>query len=145
MLTSDEFLGYCYICSQEFMGSFPCAISLSILLFSVGGPTFRTTIWIKMCSKTKGYSFISEPDVSFLCCICLELASQPKQCEDCGMLFCTKCIEKTRRKLCPNCRTVNPRYFKDVKSKLTLTFYVYSGVTKICTFFQAGERLVHYK
>ena len=40
------------------------------------------------------YNFISEPDATLLCSICLELASQPKQCEDCGKLFCSECIEK---------------------------------------------------
>ena len=68
---------------------------------------------------SKEYSFISGPDASLLCAICLELASQPKQCEDCGKLFCSECIEKNGTKPCPNCRTVNPKYFKDVRSKST--------------------------
>ena len=70
-----------------------------------------------MASKLAMYNFISEPDACLLCSICLELASQPKQCEDCGKLFCSECIEKNGKKPCPNCRTVNPKYFKDVKSK----------------------------
>ena len=73
-----------------------------------------------MCSSgnTKSYHFISEqPDDCLLCAICLELASQPNQCEDCGKLFCSECIEKNGRKPCPNCRTDNPKYFKDVRSK----------------------------
>ena len=76
-----------------------------------------------MCSndKIKSYNFISEPDDCLLCSICLELASQPKQCEDCGKLFCTKCIAKNGRRPCPNCRTDNPKYFRDTKSRLLLT------------------------
>jgi len=35
-----------------------------------------------MASSAGGYKFISEPDASLRCSICLELASQPKQCED---------------------------------------------------------------
>ena len=68
------------------------------------------------------YNFISEPNPNLKCTICLELASQPKQCEDCGKLFCSECIEKNGRKPCPNCRTDNPRYFNDVKSKLLWTY-----------------------
>ena len=66
----------------------------------------------------KSCNFISKPDANLACAICLNIASQPKQCEDCGKLFCTKCIEKNRRNPCPNCRTKKPRYFKDAKSKL---------------------------
>ena len=65
----------------------------------------------------KAFSFISMPDASLLCSICLDLASQLKQCEDCGKLFCSECIEKKGKKPCQNCRTDNPRYFKDVRSK----------------------------
>ena len=71
-----------------------------------------------MASKFQVYNFISEPDASLLCSICLELACHPKQCEDCGKLFCSECIEKNGRKLCPNCKTDNPKYFKDARSKL---------------------------
>ena len=71
--------------------------------------------WDKMSSS---YNFISEPDDGLLCSICLDLASQPKQCEDCGKLFCSECIEKNGRKPCPNCSVDNPKYFKDAKSKL---------------------------
>ena len=48
----------------------------------------------KFSNKTSiKYVFISEPEDCLLCCICLDLASQPKQCEDCGKLFCTEFIE----------------------------------------------------
>ena len=49
----------------------------------------------------------------------MELANQPKQCEDCGKLLCPNCVKKNGRKPCPNCRTVDQRYFKDVRSKIT--------------------------
>ena len=68
---------------------------------------------------SKKLSFLSGPDDSLLCSICLEIATQPKQCEDCGKLFCSECIEKNRRKPCPNCKTANPEYFRDVRSKFT--------------------------
>ena len=76
-----------------------------------------------MCSDgIKSYNFLSRPDDGLLCSICLELASQPKQCEDCGKLFCSVCIEKNGRKPCPNCRIDNPKYFRDTKSRLLLTY-----------------------
>ena len=77
------------------------------------------------CDKTRmAYNFITEPDPNLKCVICLELASQPKQCEDCGKLFCSDCIEKNGRKPCPNCRTVNPKYFKDVRGKMKILYRV---------------------
>ena len=59
------------------------------------------------------YKFVSPPDDNLKCVICLEVAQDPKQHEDCGKLFCSECIEKNGRKPCPNCRAVNSRYFKD--------------------------------
>ena len=74
-----------------------------------------SNLFSNMASKV--FSFISKPDASLLCSICLGLASQPKQCEECGKLFCSECIEKKGKKPCPNCRTDSLRYFKDVRSK----------------------------
>ena len=68
--------------------------------------------------KSGNYNYIAKLDANLICSICLDLASHPKQCEDCGKLFCSECIEKNGRKPCPNCRKENPRYFKDVKSKV---------------------------
>ena len=73
-----------------------------------------------MSSNRRSYSFISKPDANSFCAICLDIASQPKQCEDCGKLFCSECIENNGREPCPNCRTDDPKYFKDVKSKLLI-------------------------
>ena len=68
------------------------------------------------------YSFVSEPDDNLKCCICLEVATDPKQEEECGKLFCNDCLEeyelKTKGSLsCPHCRTQVPRYFNDKKSE----------------------------
>ena len=76
---------------------------------------------VKMSSGHRSYNFNHKPDANLFCAICLELACQPKQCEDCGKLFCSECIMKNGRKPCPHCRTGNPRYFKDVKSKLFIS------------------------
>ena len=91
-----------------------------------------------MCSigKTYSYNFISEPENCLLCSICLDLASHPKQCEDCGKLFCSECIEKNGRRPCANCRTNKPRYFRDVRSKeiflcIALPMYLLSGRREI--------------
>ena len=90
-----------------------------------------------MCSngKTYSYNFISEPENCLLCSICLDLASQPKQCEDYGK-FCSECIEKNGRRPCPNCRTNKPRYFRDARSKqiflcIALPMYLLSGRREI--------------
>ena len=74
-------------------------------------------LFMKMASRKLDYNFICQLDDNLKCSICLELASHPKQCEDCGKLFCSECIEKHGRKPCPMCRAKNPRYFQDVKSK----------------------------
>ena len=56
--------------------------------------------------------FIKEPDHVLKCCICLELARDPKQEEGCGKLFCSDCIEEWDE-ACPHCRAEDPRYFND--------------------------------
>ena len=67
------------------------------------------------------YKFITEPDDGLKCLICHEVARDPKQHEDCGKLFCEKCIEKYGvRKPCPYCRKEQPLYFKDNKSELRI-------------------------
>ena len=71
-----------------------------------------------MASKKFVYKFVSEPDESVKCSICLEVAVAPKQEGECGKLFCSECIEKNKSKHCSNCRTVSPMYFKDKRSKI---------------------------
>ena len=95
-----------------------------------------------MASKFKTYNFISEPDGCLLCSICLDLASQPKQCEDCGKLFCSECIEKNGREPCPNCRTHDPRYFKDARSKLVLSNLFEENVTNVYSFRQERDQCI---
>ena len=75
--------------------------------------------YTKMASKKFLYHFVSLPDDSLKCSICLEVAVAPKQEEECGKLFCSECIEKNGSKPCPTCRTVSPKYFKDKKSKIS--------------------------
>ena len=96
-----------------------------------------------MCSngKTKSYNFLSEPNACLLCSICLELTSQPKQCEDCGKLFCSECIEKNGRKPCPNCRTDNPKYFRDARSKLIAKLFVHC-ITNVLSFRQERDQFI---
>ncbi len=71
-----------------------------------------------MASIKPTYDFITPPDNNLVCSICLEVAKDPKQHEDCGKLFCSECIEKNGRKPCPNCRAENPKYFKDKRGEL---------------------------
>ncbi len=64
-------------------------------------------------------NIINQPNPNLLCFTCSKLASQPKQCEDCGKLFCSECIEKNGiNNPCASCKQQNPKYFKDVRSKL---------------------------
>ena len=68
------------------------------------------------------YQFVSEPDDALKCLICLEVAEEPLQHEECGKLFCKKCLDKLGMdKPCSNCRAEQPQYFKDSKSKLATT------------------------
>ena len=71
-----------------------------------------------MASRKFVYKFVSEPDDSLKCSICLEVAVDPKQEEECGKLFCSECTEINGSKPCPTCRTVFPKFFRDKKSKI---------------------------
>ena len=73
----------------------------------------------KMAETEYNYQFLVEPDNSLKCCICLEVASRPKQHGNsgCGKLFCEDCIAKNKEKPCPMCRASNPKYFEDVRSE----------------------------
>ena len=73
-----------------------------------------------MASNKFDYQFITEPDESLKCSICLEVAVDPKQEEGCGKLFCRECIRKNGSQPCPNCRTGHPNYYNDKKSKVHL-------------------------
>lgn len=64
------------------------------------------------------YELVDRADDSLICPICEGLAKDPLQEENCGKLFCRKCIEKIEDIKCPNCRTKKPKYFKDKRSKL---------------------------
>ena len=60
------------------------------------------------------YHFIAEPDSALQCVICLDVAEDPRQHEECGRLLRTGCLEKYGRdKPCPNCRREQPQYIKD--------------------------------
>ncbi len=68
------------------------------------------------------YNFITEPEDALKCLICHEVARDPKQHEECGKLYCEKCIWKYGiRKPCPYCRKEQPLYFKDNKSELRIS------------------------
>ena len=71
-----------------------------------------------MASKCFQYKFLSEPRDSLRCCICLEVASEPRQEEICGKLFCRECIEKNGGGPCPTCRAVQPKFFNDKRSEI---------------------------
>ena len=68
------------------------------------------------------YNFITEPEEDLNCSICLKVARRyPWQHEECGKLFCRKCIEQYGiDKPCPSCEKEKPRYFEDKRSKYNL-------------------------
>ena len=72
-----------------------------------------------MTSKS-GYAwnlFLTEPDDDLKCLICLGVARDPLQHEECGRLFCKWCIEEYGRdKPCPHCRDQHSSYYVDKKS-----------------------------
>ena len=73
-----------------------------------------------MASSKFDYCFITEPDDSLKCSICVGIAKGlPVQhgASGCGKLFCKECIEKHGNKPCPMCRGEDPKYFEDVRSK----------------------------
>ena len=77
----------------------------------------RSEINTMASNNVSKYNFIAEPDSALECVICLDVAEDPRQHEECGRLLCKECLEKYGRdKPCPNCRMKQPQYFKDNKS-----------------------------
>ena len=67
---------------------------------------------------SREYKFVRELADVLKCGICLGVARDPHQHEECGKLFCKECIDKFGRdKCCPHCRTRGSQYFRDNKSK----------------------------
>ncbi len=63
------------------------------------------------------YNFITEPEEDLKCSICLKVATDPWQHEECGKLFCRKCIDQYGMdKPCPSCNK-KPQYFEYKRSK----------------------------
>ena len=68
-----------------------------------------------------GYAcnFLSEPADILKCLICLSVARDPRQHEECGKLFCSECIEKYGTdKPCPNCKQTGTQFYKDNRGRL---------------------------
>ncbi len=71
-----------------------------------------------MVEMTSGDKFFAEPKDDLKCSICLKVATDPWQDEECGKLFCRKCIEQYGMdKTCPSCEKEKPVYFEDKRSK----------------------------
>ena len=65
------------------------------------------------------YNFVGEPDEELKCVICLEVAKDPLQHEECGKLFCTDCLETYgKEKPCAHCWTGGTHFYRDNRSKL---------------------------
>ena len=82
----------------------------------------QTAIYSKssLYMAPNGYDcqFLSEPDDALKCLICLSVARDPRQHEECGKLFCSECIEKYGMyKPCPNCKKTGAHFYKDHRGK----------------------------
>ena len=77
----------------------------------------------KACSSelpeaNASFTFLHEPEDDLKCVICLSVAEDPLQHEECGKLFCNECIEKHGKdKPCPHCKTEG-QFYKDKKVSL---------------------------
>ena len=71
-----------------------------------------------MASIKINWQFLTEPGEELKCVICLEVAREPLQHEECGKLLCKECLVKYGRdKTCPHCRT-GSQYYMDKRSEL---------------------------
>ena len=70
-----------------------------------------------MATSKLEYGLLAEPSDRLRCLICLEVAREPKQHENCGKIFCSECIAKNRDGPCPNCRGTDQKYFLDKRGK----------------------------
>ena len=63
--------------------------------------------------------FVSKPDDSLYCRICLLVARDPRQHGKCGQLFCYSCLKKYKKlkKDCPYCKKDSAKFFEDTRSK----------------------------
>ena len=97
--------------------------AIKVAEVSGSGVATPITLCLYVMAKAKletGYecNFVSEPDDSLKCLICLAVARDPWQHGKCGRLFCEKCICKHgKNKPCPNCRMEQPQYLEDTRSK----------------------------
>ena len=67
-------------------------------------------------SSPSDYNYVTEPDDAYKCLICLDVARDPMQHEECGKLFCKECLEEYgKNKPCPICKT-GSQYYKDNKT-----------------------------
>ncbi len=74
------------------------------------------------------FVFLLEPDCNLRCSICLEIATEPRQEEGCGKLFCAGCIAvHGETKPCPNCRA-SPKYFTDKKSEQQISVFLQTSL-----------------
>ena len=63
--------------------------------------------------------FLAEPDDELKCLICLGVARDPLQHEECGRLFYKACIEEHgKHKPCPNCRDTKSSYYINKRGKI---------------------------
>jgi len=59
------------------------------------------------------YSFLSEIPDSLLCLVCLDVAKEAYQHEECGRVFCKSCYDRFTDTRCPNCKISSGAYFAD--------------------------------
>ena len=78
------------------------------------------------------FCFITEPDDTLKCLICLEVSEDPRQHEKCGKLFCKKCLDEYGQdKPCLQCMTEKPLYFVDARGMYNHSYTVFRFISSI--------------
>jgi late competence protein required for DNA uptake (superfamily II DNA/RNA helicase) len=70
----------------------------------------------EMTSTAVDPVYLKEPEDELKCAVCLKIAQNPMQHEDCGTLFCKECLEQAN-KPCPRCASEGSNYYRDKRSK----------------------------
>ena len=94
---------------------------MKILMNTFNTPTYTSPplpLLVKMATSALDYKFKLEPEESLKCFLCRKIATDPKQHDTCGQLFCEACLEEAGLKTpCAHCKGESPGYFSDARSK----------------------------
>ncbi len=124
------------ICNGELPGKSPGGSQQPYTHTYTHGARTHHTRWSggidTVMMSSNEFKFLVEPDEDLKCMICLEVARDPLQHEECGKLFCKQCLEEYgRHKPCPNCRMRKSHYYVDKRGML-LCCQLSDSLTSFC-------------